>query len=348
MPAPPEPPESIILQQLAGLKNTVSPERLTLQELERAINVDLDDVGQARRRRGRTLAASGNYHSLYTAPDNTVYGVKDNALGVVQPNYIFSPITPVGSSRLCYDTVGEQTYFSSLTHSGIVTPTGGFEQWGAVTSEGTWLSPVITPTDTLGAIRGKLLGAPPMATSIAQYNGRFYLASEKLLWVTELYLFHKVDKVRGFLPFEEDVTMTRAVDDGLYVGTEAGLYFLTGATFPQARKHLASCRVLAGSDVVLPSEVAHPAARHGGGYPAGDAVMFMTDRGIYAGFAGGQCFNLTDGRMVFPDAQSAAAMYRQDQSIDSYVAVTDSRGSPTSKARIGDYVDAEIRRASQG
>lgn len=345
-PDPNTPPESIIVQQFAGLKNTVSPERLTAQELELAINVDLDDVGQPRRRRGRTLAAGGNYHSAYTAPNETVYIVKGGALGVLRPDYSFMSITPVSPAHLCYDTVGDKTYFSSETHSGIVTPDGGFDQWGQVTSEGIWFSPVVNPTATLGAVRGQLLKAPPMATSIAQLNGRFYLANENLLWVTELYNFNLVDATRNFFQFEDKITMLQAVDDGIFVGTLAGLWFLKG-TFPQQRTNVAPVRVLPGSDVVVPSEQVHPGAR-GQPYPSGGAVMFMTDQGIFAGFSGGQCFNLTLGQVVFPDAMSAAAMYRQDAGSSAYVAVTDSGGSPTANARIGDWCDAEIVRASQG
>jgi hypothetical protein len=55
-------------------------------------------------------------------------------------------------------------------------------------------------------------------------------------------------------------------------------------------------------------------------------------------------YNLTEDRVWFPDAVAAAAMYREQDGIRQYVGVLNSAGGPTSTARLGDYVDAEIRR----
>ena len=52
--APPEAPQTIVLSGFSGMKNTVSEERLKQDELFAAVNVDIDDVGQLRRRRGLT------------------------------------------------------------------------------------------------------------------------------------------------------------------------------------------------------------------------------------------------------------------------------------------------------
>lgn len=75
-----------------------------------------------------------------------------------------------------------------------------------------------------------------------------------------------------------------------------------------------------------------------------NAVLFMTDSGLFAGLDGGICYNLTQNRVLFPDAASVAAMFRRQDGINQYVGVLDSQGSPASAARIGDYVDVEIRR----
>lgn len=341
---PPDQPESITLSQFAGIRNTVAPERLLASELETAVNIDLDDSGQPRRRRGYTLKIAGRWHSLHTIKDKT-YGVKDGTLGIVRPNYTFTTLQAgVGPEALSYTQVGERTYFSSLTASGVILPDETTTAWGAVTNEGTWLSPVIAPTDTLGAIRGKLLGAPPMATQIAYYKGRIYMACGNILWATELYLYDYVDRTRNFVQLESDITLLMAMDDGLYVGTEDALYFLSG-TFGELKQNIIqSGRVLPGSGTWVPSELVHPSAQQGQPFPAGEAAVFMTQNGICAGFDGGQVFNLTSGRVIFPQAVSAAALFRQDIGANHFVAVTDSGGTPSANTRIGDYVSAEIRR----
>lgn len=347
MALPPEPPESITLGVFAGIKNTVAPERLREGELEAAVNVDIDDVGQLRRRRGYVRRDSANWHSITTIAGRT-FGVRDGVLGIIATGFVFTPLISVGPDRLSYTAVGETVYFSSDTASGKIVE-GVPQPWGAEVSPGQWISPVMRPTETLGAVAGRMLGAVPMASEIEHYKGRIYLANERVLWATELYLYDLVDKTKGFIPFEHDITMVRAVDDGLYVGTTEQLFFLQG-TYSDGLKRsvVIDSPVIRGSSVLAPTADVHPQVKKGGDVPEGTSPVFMTADGICVGLDGGQVYNLTRGRVVFPAAVGAAALYRADQGANAYVAVADSAGGPSANARIGDYVDAEIIRASQG
>ena len=85
--APPK--DSIEFRKFVGLKNTVERERLGPDELETAINVDLDDVGELHRRQGSQLVAPGNWSSLFNSDLGKVYGVRDGVLGRVLPNFNF-------------------------------------------------------------------------------------------------------------------------------------------------------------------------------------------------------------------------------------------------------------------
>jgi hypothetical protein len=79
--------------------------------------------------------------------------------------------------------------------SGVITLSRDGATVGHTDGQGTWFSPVYTPTDTLGEVGGTLLGDPPKATQIEAYKGRIYLAVEgKTLWATELYRYHYVDR----------------------------------------------------------------------------------------------------------------------------------------------------------
>ncbi len=343
---PPADPSSIILGSFSGIKNTVSPERLREGELEAAVNVDIDDAGQLRRRRGYVQRDAANYHSAETIAGRT-FVVRDGMLGTLGTNFVFSALTEAGPDKLSYTSVGDTVYFGSRSVSGKIVD-GVAQAWGQAGGDGQWISPVMRPTDTLGAIAGRMLGAVPMATEIEHYKGRIYLANERLLWATELYLYDLVDKTKNFIQFENDITMVRAVDDGLYVGTTAQLFFLQG-TFAEGLKRsiVVDAPVIPGSAVLAPTADVHPQARSGP-VPEGTSPVFMTGDGVCVGLDGGQVFNLTRGRVVFPGAQSAAALYRSDQGANAYLAVADSAGGPSANARIGDYVDAEIVRASQG
>lgn len=341
---PPEAPQTIVLSAFSGIKNTVSAERLQLGELEAAVNVDIDDAGQLRRRRGFNQIDPSNWHSVATLSGMT-FGVKDGMLGRIYPDYSFAPLAEVGADKLCYTVVGAVIYFSSAVTSGKIDE-GAVLPWGEA-GAGTWVSPVVRPTETLGAISGRQLTAPPNATEIESYKGRIYLANEDVMWVTELYLYDRIERTKNFIRTENPITMIRSVSDGLYVGTTAQLLFLQG-TFKEGLKQtiIMTTPVVQGSSVIVPYSKVHPRARTGP-LPEGEGPVFMTGAGICLGLDNGEVYNLTQDHVVFPGAVSAAALYREDQGANSYVAVADSAGGPSANARIGDYVDAEIVRASQ-
>ena len=354
MTPPSDPPQddSIVLQRFVGLKNVVGEERLTPQEFSLALDVDLDDAGQVRRRRGSTLVSPGNWHSLFVTNAGKVLGVKNGALGLVNPNYSFTVISPqVGANpalgaQLAYEQVDHTIYFTSPFESGKVDEaTLAVSAWGP--AQDMWLSPVINPTATLPAIRGRLLGAPPRATDLTYWNGRMYLAQGRLLWATELYAYDLVDKTRNFYQFDADITMTGAVGDGVYVGTTAGLWFLSG-THAEGLKRvpIMDSAVIPGSKVYMPAELANPPQIDlGTDSPVSLALLFMTANGYCAGQNGGQAYNLTESKFVFPDAVRAYAMYRRQDGVHQYVVALDSGGTPAANARFGDHLDATLIRA---
>lgn len=340
-PPPENPTDSVTFNQFSGIKNTVSRERLAPGELEVAKNVDLDNMGQLRRRRGFTRVALGDFHSLFRAADDTVYGVKDGSLGIIYPNFTFQSLASgAGDAPIAYVQVADTIYYSSEDVSGkIDAKTHAVSAWGASTSDTTWLSPVVNPVEGLPPIKGKMLGKPPMATALAYYNGRIYLANDRTVWATELYLYDYVDKTKNYMMYESKVTMLAAVTDGLYVGTNTGIWFQSGP-FNEMR------RVLADGGAALP----------GSAVPVGtgqlpelqinsrSAYLVMTPDGLVVLLDSGNTINLTENKVIFPEATRVNSLFRMQDGVNQYIGVANSAGTPSSNARIGDYVDAEIRR----
>lgn len=349
---PNQPPETIILGAFDGVRNNVARERLGPKDLEIAKNIDLDDSGQPRRRRGFVQVATGEWHSICTI-GSKVYGVNDGQLGIIRPdNSFFQLGVSIGRPPVAYTKVNEDVYFTSPDAQGVIDyETETVSPWGATNGQGFWDSPVYSPTATLGEVAGRLLGDPPKATMIEAFHGHIYLAEGKVLWKTELFRFHYVDRLAGFYQFEHAITMVRAVDDGMYVGTVEGLYFLQEERLLMREfKALKMVKVLdtgvlPGSDVVVPVNLIHPNAQNQA-VPTGTSVCFLTNDGICVGLSGGECYNLTQGRVDLPHGVSAAGLFRQDQGVNSYIAAVDSAGAPTANARIGDYVEAELIRAA--
>ena len=341
--------DSIVIDRFTGLKNVITTERLAPPDLARAVNIDLDDAGQVHRRRGYTQVVSGNWHSLFRSNNGTVYGVQNGVLGIVRPNYAFTALqSGIGPGPLAYVQVGPDIYFSSPASSGRITASNTVVPWGAVNDGGFWFSPVVNPTDSLPPIKGKQLAKPPMATSLTYYNGRIYLSNQRALWATELYAYNYVDKTKSYLFFETNINVLGAVIDGIWVGTDDAIWFLSGDKHPLKRERILNARVIPGSLVYVPTELIHPQRRIQPEAPIDSklSVCFLTSQGLLAGLPGGELHDLTETRVLFPEAISSSALFRRQDGINHYLNVSDSGGDPTNAARIGDYVDATIIRAA--
>jgi hypothetical protein len=335
-----------------GLTNTVDRERMKPRDLARALDIDLDDVGQPHRRRGQQTMISGRFHSLWNANDGTVYGVQNGVLGIIRPDFSFSSLNctvgeqPVyGPPANPYVQIGDDIYWSAPYRSGIIRHRLGLvDPWGP--TQDIFLSPVIDPTATLPAIAGRLLGAPPTARFLVAFFGRIYMAYGNLLWATEYFLPNYVDKTRNWFQFEGEITMLGAVTDGLYVGTTEGLYFMGGTRLEEMKRiRVMDSGVIPGSATVIPSELANPPQTGPGvDTPLEVSIGFMTTRGFCVAEDSGKTTNLTEGKMFFPVANRAAAFFRRQDGMNQYVVVADSGGDPMNGARFGPYVDPMIKR----
>lgn len=322
---PYEPPESIVLDQFLGLNNVRSPERLAMGELSIARNVILDDARQMRSRQGMVRDDAASYHSFCNIAGRA-FIVKNGVLGTLSAALGFSPLTTVGSDPLSYTSVSDTVYASSISWSGQISGSNVVSVWGQASPTARWVSPVMTPTDTLGQISGRRLSAPPFSSLIEEHNGRIYLAIGSMLWVTELYLYSQVDRDKNFIQFEHPITMLYSGGGGLYVGTTEELYFLPG-TFAQGMKidTVMDAGVIPGSLVEIPAPMVHPGA---GSQliPEGFVPVFTTTAGICVGLAGGEVHNLTQGRVEFSGLTQAAALHRADPGNSQYI-VADAGGS---------------------
>lgn len=350
-PQPNEEDPSVVLDGFDGMRNTVDRADLGPRDLAGAKNVDLDDKGKVRRRRGYTKVAAGDFHSLFTSDDGVVYGVKNADLGIVGRDYSHRVLLSgvggdptTGAQPLAYAQVGKNIYFSGDGGTGIIdTGSQAVGPWGE--AQDRWVSPVVDPSSTLPPVAGRWLSKPPVGRFLAYFNGRIYIAVGRVLWFTELYLYNYVDHTKTFIPFETDITMIGVVSDGLYIGTADGVYFLQGPAQPFKRTKVMDSPVIPGSAISIPAELANP-PQVGvmPDTPLQVSVVFLTTTGFCVGKEQGECYNLTEAKFIFPDALRSAALYRRQDGVNQYVAVNDSGGSPTNSARFGDFLDAQIIR----
>ena len=339
--------DSVMFAAFVGLRNTAASSRLASPrvgqlaepvELEAATNIDIDDQFMARRRRGITQAVAGDYHSAWTGDTNT-FVVANGTLSVLYPDFTTVSIRAgIGPTRLAYLQVADTVYFSGDNVSGKILADLTPDAWGTTDAAGEWVSPVTRPTQYVGEINGRTLTAPPHAEYLAEMNGRIYLAQGKVLWATEYMLPDHVDATKNYMQFEHKITGLGTVEGGMFVGTKGGTHYLSGPLSEMTRKDVDMYKTIPGSMLSVDPEVL------GNDKQGETAIMYMTDQGLCAGLTGGSAYNLTKKRVMFPGATSVAALFREQDGINQYIGVTDTGGTPSSKARIGDYADAEIRR----
>jgi hypothetical protein len=350
-PQPSPPDQSVSFEAFDGLNNIFEPEHLGPRDLVYGINIDLDDKGHPHRRRGYTKLDSGNYSNLFESMDSTVYCIKDGALCRLRRDFV--PVSlatgfPIPCPRMAWQQVGPWIYFSSRAFSGKVNRSNDhMAAWGA--PQPLWFSPVVDPTPTLPPIRGRLYKAPPLCEFMAYFNGRIYMGRGRQVWYTELYLYDWIDATKNFWTFEADITLIGAVADGIYVGTEEGVWFLSmkwqweARAISATRTRVLDFGAIPGSMVYIPAELANPPQVDvRADTPVKVSIAFLTKEGYCGGQDGGLVYNYTENKFVFPDSVGAASLFRRQQGLNQFVTVLDSGGQPVSNARIGDYADAVL------
>lgn len=358
-------PDSVTFEAFSGLRNTVKPERLGPRELARATNIDLDDAGMPSRRQGqKRVTMNGGWHSLFSTEwqgRTWLFAVQAGVLCLVNPDYTtLGLVGGMPPDKLWYVHVNEFVYFSNDHVSGKLSLASlRATPWGARTDHSYvpattpqvgrdfWLSPVPLPDPTLPAVAGRLVGPPPLGKHLCLHNGRIYLAQDNVLWATDLYSYNFVDKTEGYRSFEDLITGISAVDDGVFVGTKSGLFFVGGPWKEQRRTLKEKAGVIPGTMIEVPGALADPEHRQRPDVPPRSqrAMSCMTTDGLVVGFTGGDTVNMTRSAFDFPDAVRGAAAFRKSGGFNSLIAVLQSDGPPQqTNAAFGDYVSTTLIR----
>lgn len=169
---------------------------------------------------------------------------------------------------------------------------------------------LVLPCRTLGAIPF------PVGTFTAFWRGRVLTAVGNVLWACRPSAPHLADW-RDFKQLVGDITALLPVDDGIYVGTDKDLLFLSGTTW-DALALIPTKRgaVVPGSGVSAPGD----RLKLGDGSGGGAAMLCIAAGEVVAGFNGGQTSSLT-GNRYRTTAAEVCATFREIDGIPQYIAV---------------------------
>lgn len=156
----------------------------------------------------------------------------------------------------------------------------------------------------------------PAGRLCAFWRGRLLMAVGNLLVASRVDQWELFDPRKDFKQFRSPITMIQPVSDGIYVGTEDELAFLSGIDFSA----LAYVRKI-GGQVVLGSGVAVPGDKIGDGAAPGDAMLCIAGREICTGSASGSVRSITAGVYEIDDGVTEVfAAFREVRGIPQYLA----------------------------
>lgn len=163
-----------------------------------------------------------------------------------------------------------------------------------------------------------LFHSPPAPfTDVDFFSSRLLYAVGEFLTYSAPFAYELVDQRKNYIPMNAPVLMVGSTDDGVYVGTSDGVYFLSGLN-PETwgLTGVSDSGVIPGTKTY----VKHTA--FGEGEQSEDVLIFGTKDGIMAGFPGGRVVNLTDRKIIIPDNLTAGSALFREQRGQNHIVIT--------------------------
>jgi hypothetical protein len=299
------------------------------QYLRQALNVDLTAEGHPLRRRGYALHTAGYAHSV-SYQNSLFFVVIDGSLLVGPKVDELTSITAVNKYlRMSYTVHADEVYFSNSVNSGKYTSTGLVA----------WPGPDQTYTihdDEELELTDNLYETMPIGQHIASYNGRIWTARRDEVWFSEGMSTHMCRKATNYFMMPGYVYMMLPAEDGIYIGTESGIYFLRGDDPFQ----MAWDGVYAHG--VVPFAYTELAGEKFGLADTTVPVWWTKDGVMSAGLPGGEVRPLTRDRLAAPEYGFGALSIREREGISQVVSALQ-KGGDANNMGATDTVVAEIR-----
>lgn len=280
-----------------GLNTASAPESLSYngetKAWEAASLVNLDVVEDGRRmktRPGYSLAKTGEWRDGFTSPGGRAYAVKDDTLVEVLSDLSTRNLVVLDTyGRVSWTSLDTLVFWTNGVESGMIRD-GEAVAWGG-------------KTYPESSEAGRYV-SPPTGVALAGFAGRVWIGEGNILHYTDGDDAQFYQDAANYLEMPAAITVLSPVDDGLYVGTEAGVWFLSGSdpTNGMQMVLVSSDPAIPGSSLPVRSDDIAPKQT-----PAG-ATIWTSRNGIVFGLKNGTVIQPTKDRVVLDiPAQVGAA-----------------------------------------
>ena len=172
---------------------------------------------------------------------------------------------------------------------------------------------------------------PPAGQIIREYAGRIYIASGRVLWVTEPYAPSWVNLIGGFIMQTDDITVLEPVETGVWVVSDQTYFFQgDGPENFNIRSKLPYGAVLGTSSKV----------------PYTPDVVWYSNRGLILATGDGQVKNLQEQEVAPHTGTSGATLIREQDGLRQ--AVVSVQNAQMSQLAATSFMEMEVVRKAGG
>lgn len=204
----------------------------------------------------------------------------------------------------------------TITHKAVyITPTDGAAMYRAgVIGNAVTAFDIREPQMGASPLLTQFLSPPPAGEHLGYWKGWMLVAAGARMYPSEPFAPELFD-LRKAVPFLDRITMVAPLRDGVWIGTDSQVIWLSGDS-PEAWVHN-----LAAEYGVIPGTLAYSDQELIGGAQAGEVVAFFaTKQGLCAGRPGGSLVNLTQARFSYPAMDRGAGVVRRHRGLVQYLA----------------------------
>lgn len=164
----------------------------------------------------------------------------------------------------------------------------------------------------------RMIMSPPLPWSeVDWFNASMIMAvGDRIEWTNE-FDYELVNRAKNYIPFGEKVHIIAGVDDGFYIGTENGHYWLSGESMETLNiSSRADYGAIPGTKAYVNGLVV------GSGEATEMLPIWATQRGFVVGLPGGTLRNVHERLVDFPSNQlHGTALYRNVDRQNHYIAL---------------------------
>lgn len=151
-------------------------------------------------------------------------------------------------------------------------------------------------------LRTQFMQGAPAGQIVAYYKGRMYVVDRNIIYPSQAFSPELFD-IRDFIQYPSRVTLFAPVKDGIWLGTEEEIGFLSGSG-PEDFTYTKE----AGYGAIFGTLAYHFEQTKNGEVRF---ALMTTDNGICAGYPGGTFVNLTESRYRYSQPNEGCALLRQ-------------------------------------